>query len=238
LGKRLFKGLNNIFECLLQIIFPLDVVCTVCGKVIDESYKIHLCGGCLSQLKSVDKQYETQSIPLQLRGEGDNENKIAFDMSFSACLYEGLGREMVHRLKYKDRREISITMARMINEVLIKERVKYDYIVSVPISKKRLRKRGYNHSELIAMELSNITGIPYINALERIKDTVPQVLLNVGERWYNVKGVFKCNYNLHGKRVLLVDDVITTGATAHFCALQLKKSGAVIVVAASFAKSS
>jgi competence protein ComFC len=100
-----------------------------------------------------------------------------------------------------------------------------------------LRKRGYNQSELIASELSNIMNIPHLNAIERIKNTPSQVLFNGDMRWYNVKDAFECIADLEGKSVLLVDDVITTGATMCFCAEQLKTAGAKLVGAAAFAGS-
>jgi competence protein ComFC len=165
-----------------------------------------------------------------------NNLKVCFDDCLSVCLYEGLARELVHRLKYNDKREIAFTMAAMMHEAVLGEKVKFDYIVPVPISKKRMKKRGYNHAELIGRELSDITGVSIINTLERIKDTSSQVLLNVDERWYNVKGAFKHMNDLTDKYILLIDDVITTGATAHYCAEELKAAGAKKVTVVTFAR--
>ncbi len=142
---------------------------------------------------------------------------------------------MIHALKYKDRRNVACTIAAMIQEVLEGNDIAFDLIVSVPIHRKKLQKRGYNQSELIARELSNIMNIPYINAIDRIRNTPPQVLFNGDGRWYNVKDAFKCDTNLKGKSILLVDDVITTGATICFCTEQLKQAGATFVGAAAFA---
>lgn len=144
---------------------------------------------------------------------------------------------MILRLKYKDDRDISITIAYLICDILNKNNIYYDFITFVPSSKSRNKKRGYNHSELIALELSNITGKPVKDILERIKDTKPQVLFNGKARWYNVKDAFKCKDKVESKIVLLVDDVITTGATMSYCAKSLKEKGAGKVIAVSFSKS-
>lgn len=142
---------------------------------------------------------------------------------------------MIHGLKYKDRRNTAYTMAAMIWEIVDKSQYKFDLIVPVPIHRKKLKKRGYNQSELIAKELSNIMNIPHLNVIERVKNTPAQVLFNGDMRWYNVKDAFKCIINLEGKSILLVDDVITTGATMCFCTEQLKEAGAKFVGAAAFA---
>lgn len=160
---------------------------------------------------------------------------VAFDESYSACVYEGISRELVHKLKYKDKQNIAKTMAAMIKDVLGND-LKYDMIVPVPIHPTRLKKRGYNQAQLIAVELENIVNIPMIKALKRTKNTPSQVLFKERDRWYNVECAFSCTLNLNGKRIMLIDDVITTGATVHYCAEALKASGAVYVTAISFAR--
>lgn len=222
MGKRLYETIKDILSCLLDILFPKNLVCSVCGKMLDGNNKHSLCLNCESQLKKVDNSIS-------------DKDKYSFDEINSVCRYEGLAREMVHRLKYNDRREIAISMASLISEITgYKD---FDFVAAVPSYKKKKSKRGYNQAELIARELSDILGIPFIDKIERIRDTKPQVLFDSASRWYNVKDAFKCTSRFDGKRVILVDDVITTGATVHFCAKELKDSGASYVMAASFAKS-
>ena len=182
-----------------------------------------MCLNCLSQLKKADNYLF------------DKDVKYSFDEVHSACKYEGLAREMVHRLKYNDKREIAISMASIISEIT--EYKKFDFIAAVPSFNKKKFKRGYNQAELIAHELSDIVQIPFINGIQRIKDTKPQVLFDSGSRWYNVKDAFKCTSRFDGKRIILVDDVITTGATVHFCAKELKANGASYVMVVTFARS-
>lgn len=159
-----------------------------------------------------------------------------FDMSICCCIYEGYAREMVHRLKYNGKIPIAQSMAVMMFDVIKKEKLDFDIIVPVPVHKNRLKKRGYNQSYLISKELSNLTNKPSMDILKRIKDTPSQILFNSEDRWYNVKDAFVCTAPLNKKAVLLVDDVVTTGATVSFCAGCLKSSGALSVKVISFAR--
>jgi len=106
----------------------------------------------------------------------------------------------------------------------------YDLIVPVPLHKKRKRKRGYNQMDLIGRRLSQLTGIPIeTDSLVKIKDNEPQVGLSDNKRLENVKGVYDVKEPslISGKRVLLIDDVMTTGATINECAKILMRQGKV-----------
>ena len=105
----------------------------------------------------------------------------------------------------------------------------YDIIIPVPISKKRIKKRGYNQSKLITKELANILNIKYeANILIKTKNNIQQSFLNKQQRKQNVKGVYKIKnkHKILNKNILLVDDIYTTGATLNECAKVLKESGA------------
>ncbi|EYE89889.1 hypothetical protein Q428_00765 [Fervidicella metallireducens AeB] len=232
MGQGILKKIRLILDCFLEIIFPEPITCTMCGRVLKEANKYYLCTGCLSQIKCYSNS--ENKIPVE-ESIFKQDLHMAFDETYSACVYEGISRDLVHKLKYKDKQNIAKTMAAMIKDVLGND-LKYDMIVPVPIHPSRLKKRGYNQGELIASELENIVNIPMIKALKRTKNTPSQVLFNERDRWYNVKCAFSCTLNLKGKRILLIDDVITTGATAHYCAETLKASGAVYVTAVSFAR--
>lgn len=215
----------------------MPCVCSQCGRVLKKFNKLFLCGGCLSQLKKSNSTFRTWEEFSGGRFQVYDTLRKAFDICFHPCIYDGIVRDMVLGLKYKDKRNTAYTMAAMIWETINRSDIRFDLIVPVPIHRKKLKKRGYNQSELIAQELSNIMNIPHLNAIERIKNTPPQVLFNGDMRWYNVKDAFECIVDLEGKSVLLVDDVITTGATMCFCAEQLKNAGAKLVGAAAFAGS-
>jgi ComF family protein len=113
-----------------------------------------------------------------------------------------------------------------------------DVILPVPLHARRLRERGYNQASLLARELGKGVGLPVLeNALIRVRDTAPQVDLKAKERQENVRGAFHCpDDRWAGKRVLLIDDVYTTGATLEACSLALKQRGVRIVWALTLAR--
>jgi competence protein ComFC len=230
MGKWIFEKIKYVYNCLLDIIFPRVEFCTGCGRELKEFNKYRLCPSCYSKISYYDINRE-EKLKNNENINRDYENLII------ACYYEGLVRELVHKLKYKDRREIAVTIAAILSDCIDEKYLSYDYIIPVPISKSKLKKRGYNHTELIGAELSNILNIPLLKGLERYKDTKPQVLFNILERWYNVKDCFKCICTTEGKKILLLDDIITSGATAHFCAKEIRSTGANSITVISFAKS-
>lgn len=221
----------------MDIIFPIPCVCSQCGRVLKEFNKLFLCNGCYSQIKKSNNSFKTWEQFCREEFLPETSLTIGFDVCFHPCIYQGIVRDMVHGLKYKDKRNIAYTMAAMIWEIIDKSGIRFDIIVPVPIHSRKLKKRGYNQSELVARELSNIMNIPYMNVIKRIRNTPSQVLFNGDMRWYNVKDAFECTANLKDKSILVVDDVITTGATMCFCAESLKNAGAKFVAAAAFAAS-
>jgi ComF family protein len=113
-----------------------------------------------------------------------------------------------------------------------------DLIVPVPLHAARQRERGYNQSALLAMPLSRVSNLPVAEpALERVKVTTPQVTLNAVERKANVRAAFEARSDLvRGRRVLLVDDVCTTGATLESSSIALRQAGAASVWALTLAR--
>jgi ComF family protein len=124
-------------------------------------------------------------------------------------------------------RPLAGRLGRLLDRALpIDER--YDVIVPVPLHWRRRWNRGFNQAELLAREVSRHRRIPLLNALRRSKATANQAGLTSAGRRRNIAGAFqsRAGVDLHGKRVLLIDDVFTTGATAGACARALKKAGA------------
>ena len=111
-----------------------------------------------------------------------------------------------------------------------------DGVVPVPMHKKRLRERGRNHSALLAEQVAALMALPQIDALERVRDTAQQALLSDAERQSNLENAFRLVRDVAGMRLLLVDDVCTTGATANACAAALREGGAASVVLLCYAE--
>lgn len=230
MGKRLFKKVRYLLSCFIDIIFPPAHTCVLCGRKLENKSKYILCTACLTQFESLKlNDFMNFYMP--------NKEVYKYCDSVSYVFeYRGIVCDMVRNLKYGDKKEYASAMALMIEDEIKSTHRRYDIIVNVPSYNKKKKKRGYNQSQLLAVELSNITNIPYKNLLIKIKDTKSQVLCDGYIRWYNVKDAFECRENLKGKSILIVDDVITTGATVYYCAKALKEAGAGYVGAASFAK--
>lgn len=146
--------------------------------------------------------------------------------------FEGIVRQAVHQLKYKNLRSLAQPLAVQLKNYLIQNPLPGQVLVPVPLHPKRLKERGYNQSFLLAQELGKLLQSPVVDdCLARVKYKVPQAQTkSVGERLGNVKNAFSCfNSNLENTQVLLVDDVSTSGATLDACATALKAAGAISV---------
>jgi ComF family protein len=147
----------------------------------------------------------------------------------SPLKFEGVVREAVHQFKYKNLRLLARPLANIIAEYLTRYPLPADLLIPVPLHPRRLKERGYNQSALLAEELSKLANLSLADdLLRRTKYHLPQARTrNVGERLQNVKEAFACsNSKLKGKRILLIDDVSTSGATMEACAAALKSAGA------------
>lgn len=193
-----------------------------------------LCPECRKELDNIPGAFmEAEEF---LSSEAHMEDISAgFDCIMSPFRYEGPAKAMVRGLKYKGRTHAARTMANLMAKELKKRKGSYDIIVPVPAHHEKEKQRGYNQAELIAQELSRILNIPLGRLLQKCSNIPSQVTLDERERWENVKDAFTLNGNSEGLSVLLVDDVITTGATMYFCACKLKSGGAGSVTSVAFA---
>ena len=141
---------------------------------------------------------------------------------------EGVVREMVYGLKYRNLRASAPELGRLVATHLRSDPIPADVLVPVPLHVRRERERGYNQSDLLAREVSKHTNVPVATGvLRRTRDTPPQVSMSSPEqRRQNIEGAFQSTSELRGQRVLLIDDVVTTGATMSACAGPLKEAGA------------
>lgn len=143
--------------------------------------------------------------------------------------FDGVMRQAIHQLKYRNLRAIAVPLAGLLADYLIANPVPGDVLVPVPLHQKRLRERGYNQSELLARELGRMVNLPVVeDCLIRQRHALPQArAANVAERWSNAADAFTCgNHKLQDRQALLIDDVATSGATLDACASALKAAGA------------
>jgi len=147
-----------------------------------------------------------------------------FDAAYSFGAYEGVLRELIHLYKYGRVRTLARPLSGLLAQALPRDEA-FDAAVPVPLYWRRRLQRGFNQAELLARGLSRRTGIPVVKALGRVRATPTQAGLSNSARRQNVTRAFRAR-SVQGKRILLIDDVMTTGATAGACALALKQAGA------------
>lgn len=166
-------------------------------------------------------------------------NPRAFDAARAACLYDETSRDPILKLKHADRLDIAPLLARWINRSARDLLAQADVIAPVPLHPLRLLRRRHNQAAEIARPLSVLSGVPYLpDALVRTRATATQGGKSGGGRKRNVAGAFAVARpaRVAGKRILLIDDVMTTGATLEGCARALKAAGAIRVDVAVVAR--
>lgn len=149
-------------------------------------------------------------------------------------LYEGVLAEAIHQFKFHGLRRLAKPLANLLFELEIP---RTDLIIPVPLSKKGLIQRGFNQSLLLSRVIAKFSGVPLsVNSLFKRKETLPQLGLSARERLTNLRNAFEVRGNVMGLSLLLVDDVITTGATARECSGMLMGAGAKEVTVIALAR--
>lgn len=153
---------------------------------------------------------------------------------------EGSFQHIIHALKYKEYKSIGLDLGMCIAKVLKELNLEVDILIPVPLHRIKYRERGYNQSEFIARGIASIIDKPIVsNAVRRIRYTQTQTNLNIEERHKNLENAFELTPHssviLSRKKCLLVDDVITTGATTNSCAQTILSAGSAEIIAAAAA---
>ena len=215
--------LSRLASSVLELLMPLS--CAVCHRE-----GRHLCLDCEAALPRLEKPYcptcaEPRSSALC---RWCAEMPPAIDGIRAPYLMDGVVREMVHSLKYQNLRASAPDLGRLLATFLERNPTGADVLVPVPLHRRRESERGYNQSKLLAKELGkNIGLLVETRALRRTKNSPPQVsIAGHEERRRNTEGAFECTSSMDGQRVLLIDDVVTTGSTMSACASALKAVGA------------
>lgn len=215
--------MSKIFDYILDLVYPRK--CVFCGNILD---KTDICNECL------------KTLPLT---KGDEVlQKLSFiPKCVSPLFYEDKVRESFLRYKFMGVQAYSLRYGKFMTECIENnlDCSGIDVISCVPLSSKRLRRRGYNQAELLAKEIAKSLNIPFMPLLKKNKDNPAQSgAKSAKERLSNVVGVYSLQgkTRLEGKTVLLVDDIVTTGATLSECARMLRKAGAERVYAATLAR--
>ncbi len=247
----LSDGRSDLFgalraTCGVALDVALPPLCPACREPVGEVRG--LCAACWSKLSFIAPPYcERLGIPfasdpgpgiLSMQAIADPP---AYRRARAAVRYDEIARVLVHSLKYGDRLDLAPTlggwMARA-GRTLLGEA---DALVPVPLHWRRLWARRFNQSSALATVISQLSGVPIAHAaLRRVKSTVQQVGLTASERAINVQGAFRvpesARAEVFGRRLIVVDDVLTSGATIDACARALLRAGATQVDVLVFAR--
>ncbi len=212
MGKWIAKILISLKDELLDIIYPPKNSCIIC-----QSPFVGLCPLCKSKIKRVKE----------------------FDGVLSYGYYNGGLKKLILDFKYNKNFVAGSILVDFLCDMIIENKIDIDYIVYIPSSKRAIKNRGFNQCEYLAKEINKKLDISICKDIIKNKYIKEQKLLSKEERYKNIKGAFslKTDKNIKNKKILLIDDVMTTGATLYECEKLLKESGALSIKMLTVAKS-
>lgn len=234
----------KVFGALTSLLYP--PVCTICAASTEPGE--YLCGECeakttpiVAPFCSVCSEPFFGAITEAFTCANCAHRKIYFEAAVAVYRSRGIVRRVIHDFKYGHQMHLRHIVARWLGEALGDVRLRgrhFDVIVPVPLHPTRERERGFNQAALLAEMLSKKTATELSPALERTRYTTTQTAFDRAERMENLHNAFRLRKKAHVRdlRVLLIDDVLTTGSTLSECARILKRAGAVSVHAATAAR--
>lgn len=229
----------------LDLVFP--ALCPVCQTTLGAGRRDPLCGGCWGAIGRLDAPWcdvcgvsaptRVTFEPSERVGSDPERARLCgactttrppYDYARSAAVYAGALREALHAFKFSGRRALARPLADLVVEqcaASLPEGI--DAVIPVPLARERERERGFNQAALLAERVARRLGVPPNRRwLARVRATRPQSDLTAAERSANVRGAFRASPRVAGRHVLIVDDVLTTGATLAECARALRAAGA------------
>lgn len=228
--------MKEYVESFLELLYPEKNTCFICN-VYDESINdSYICRDCKKKLKKIIPPLCIKcSKPIDYASECLCPDCTVYEKSFETAKapfsYEGLVKDSIYSYKYHNKPYFyKFFAACLLSFMKENNYTSFDYITSVPLHRSKMRTRGYNQAELLAKCLSRKLSIPYADALKRTVKTTKQSQQSRDERRKNLQGAFALksphkNKSIKNSRVLLVDDVYTTGSTADECSKTLLNFG-------------
>lgn len=233
------KLTKRIQDGIRQLLAPTDIRCLSCGKdIFDET---GFCSDCAKDVV-FNNGKTCKRCGVAIDGAEDYcancaFDKLYFDRAYSVFCYEGAVQKAILDMKFGNLGAYAKVFAKYLVFLAEKHGLEYDIVTFAPMSKKAKRRRRYNQAQLLAEYFCDILGKNdlLVEAIVKVKETEPQEQLSKTERKTNLVGAYEVNAQVKGKRVLVIDDVKTTGATLNECAKVLKRAGATTVIALTVA---
>lgn len=225
--------LLEILRFFVDFFYP--PYCPICHSSLKEEKSI-VCENCWKQIPRLDKNYDiVAEIKSKLKGQ------VYFSQAYSVWHFIGPIQNIIHFLKYQNFRNVTHQMGKFMADMIREFNLPQEQLmlIPVPLHKTRIRERGFNQSLLLCISISSQLNIDYSDkVLVRTRYTQSQTKLNASKRQKNVANAFqvKSAESIRGKTIILVDDVITTGATMNACAQALARCGASEIILISAAK--
>lgn len=234
---------------LFALLFPDE--CRLCAAPLTAVSRIPVCPACLAKPAAFTPEFCCSACrtpflneyPLDEAGRCGicRHGLNSFDAAYSFGSYEAELRSLIHLFKYGKIEPLAGPLGRLLASALPRDQ-RFDFIAPLPLHWLRFWRRGFNQSELLAREIARRTGLPVRSVIRRVQHTTAQARLTHAQRRDNVLRAFQAKRgrgagrHIQGSRVLLIDDVMTTGATANACAAALKKAGAAHVTLLTLAR--
>ena len=228
--------MKNLLPDFLGLLFPS--VCLACAQALRRGEQ-HLCTGCRAELPYTDyHRLPPAESPLGRRFWG--KLPVRHALSYLRFVQHGRVQQLLHQLKYQGQQQVGVALGELYGAELAGADFagQFDVIVPVPLHPRKLARRGYNQAATFAEGLATGLALPWrAQALRRTEYTASQTQKSRAQRWENVATVFETAEpaEVRGRRVLLVDDVLTTGATLEACGVVLLAGGAAEVSIATIA---
>lgn len=234
----------NFLAGIASLLYP--AACTICSASVEPGE--YLCDGCESKITRIVPPFCAKcsepfdgAITTEFACANCAHRKIYFEAAVSAYRARGIVRHVILNFKYGRQIYLRHLVARWLLAAFDDQRLhdrRFDAIVPVPLHPARERERGFNQAELLAERLSQHLSLPLRPALERVHYTTTQTAFDRAERMQNLRGAFRLRKkaDVRSLRVLLIDDVLTTGSTLSECARVMKEAGALSVHAATAAR--
>ena len=225
--------LKEFFSDFISLFYPH--CCVGCGKALVKGEE-YLCLSCLFEMPYAGiSEHKWNFLEERLSGR----IRLQYATTYLYFEKDGITQQILHELKYRGNLELGMKFGRMFGKELMKGRFKsVDVLVPVPLHPNKLKIRGYNQSEVICRGMAEVMKIPVMNNLiERIVENSTQTKKGAEERWENVQGIFRLKNEelVKGMHLLLVDDVLTTGATLEAMAMPFKYLSEITISIAALA---